>query len=178
MAFLVILVVPLCIGAIVTAFYSTMWSWILIATSIAILLLSLMVIKMAKWKDIPELSKEANVMFKKYGHFYTMPDAARLHSSSASAVQFVGVIVAIINTFRSFWWGIPAAIVLWFIMALIASAFNPTHYIRGSIEQLAHQEVLEYIQKKMRQKFEERMNNATLTNSPSSTSTDSSSSKQ
>jgi len=178
MAFLVILVVPLCIVAIVAAFFSTMWSWILIATAIAILIFSLMAVKLPKWKDIPELSEEANAMFKKYGHFYTWSFAARLHSSSASAVQFAAIIVAIINAFHSFWWGIPAAIVLWFVMAFVARAFNPTHFIRDPMERLAHQEVLDYIRKKMRQQFEEHMNNATLTNSPSSTSTDSSSSRQ
>jgi MFS family permease len=169
MAFLAILVVPLCIGAIVAAFFSTMWSWILIATAIAILLFLLIAVKLPKWKDIPELSEEANAMFKKYGHFYTWSDAARLCSSSASAVQFAAIIVVIINAFHSFWWGIPVAIVLWFIMAFVARAFNPTHYIRDPMEQLAHQEVLEYMRKKMRQQFEEHMNNASSTRSPSST---------
>lgn len=136
------LALPLCIAAIFFAFYSVMWSWILIAAAIAVLVFALRSVSGVEWNDMPELSPSANEMFKKYGHFYTMQHGASIFSSLTSGVQFSAIIVGVINAYYSFWFGLLLAVFLWPMLNKMAKKFNPTRFITDPFESLDHREVM------------------------------------
>lgn len=143
-----LIAIAVCLVAIVTAFFSVLWSWIVLAVRAAILLISLISLKQKRWKHVPELSEPANAMLQKYGHYYTMPFAGRDFSAAASTLMFAGVAVAVIGAFKGFWWGLAVAAVNWFVMGLVSKAFNPTNFIADPMERLAHEEVISFIMAK------------------------------
>jgi len=88
-----------------------------------------------------------NQMLQKYGHFYTMPFAAREFSGSSSAFQLASFILGAIDGFKGEWWGVGLALVNVGVMAYAARAFNPTVLITDPLERLAHDEVIAFIWK-------------------------------
>lgn len=143
-----LIAIALSLVAIVTAFFSVLWSWVVIAVPIAILLVTLISLKQKRWKHISELSEPANAMLQKYGHYYTMPFAGRDFSAAASTLMFAGVVVAVIGAFKGFWWGFAIAVVNWLVMGLVSKAFNPSNFIADPMERLAHEEIISFIMAK------------------------------
>lgn len=131
--------------AIVTAFFSVLWTWVVLAVPIALLLITFMGLKQKRWKHIPELSEPANAMLQKFGHYYTMPFAGRDFSASCSTLMFAGVVIAVIGAFKGFWWGLAIAVANWVVMGFLSRAFNPTNFIADPLERLAHEEVISFI---------------------------------
>jgi hypothetical protein len=131
--------------AIVTAFFSVLWAWVVLAVPIAFLLITFMGLKQKRWKHIPELSEPANAMLQKFGHYYTMPFAGRDFSASCSTLMVTGVVIAVIGAFKGFWWGLAIAVANWIVMGFLSRAFNPTNFIADPLERLAHEEVISFI---------------------------------
>jgi hypothetical protein len=131
--------------SITISFWSLFWSWLIFGTAESIIISIFFGVKSKKWKYIPELSDEANVLFQKYGHFYTMPFAARDFSSSASGYELMSIVLAVICGFKGAWWCIAVAIANIAIMGFIARNFNPTPFITDPLERIAHAEVIDYM---------------------------------
>ncbi|MBW1976170.1 MAG: hypothetical protein JRI45_11535 [Deltaproteobacteria bacterium] len=148
-----ILVILVCLVAIIVEFFSVLWGWIILALSAAFLLITLLGVKQKKWQYIPELSEAANQMLQKFGHYYAMPFAGRDFSASASTIMFAGAAIAIIGLFKGFWWGIGIGIINWFLMGLVARAFNPTNFLVDPLEQMAHEEIIKWITEKQKSKM-------------------------
>ena len=140
-----LIAIALSLVAIVTAFFSALWAWVVLAVPIALLLVTFMGLKQKRWKHIPELSEAANAMLQKYGHYYTMPFAGRDFSASSSTLMFAGAAIAVIGAFKGFWWGLVVALANWLVMGLLSKAFNPTSFIADPLERLAHEEVISFI---------------------------------
>lgn len=140
-----LIAIVLSLAAIVTAFSSFLWAWVVLAVPITLLLVTFVGLKQKRWKHIPELSEPANAMLQKYGHYYTMPFAGRDFSASSSTLMFAGVVVAAIGAFKGFWWGLAIAAVNWIVMGFLSKAFNPTNFIADPIERIAHEEVISFI---------------------------------
>jgi hypothetical protein len=143
-----VIAILLSLAAIVAELFSVLWGWIILALPSAFLITALLGAKRKKLARIPELSELANDMLQKYGHFYTMPFAARDFSSAASTLMFAGAVVAIVGAFKGFWWGIGIGIVYWFVMGLVARLFNPTNYLVDPAEMVVHEEIVSWISKR------------------------------
>lgn len=131
--------------AIVTAFFSVLWAWVVLAVPIALLLMTFMGLKQKRWKHIPELSEPANAMLQKFGHYYTMPFAGRDFCASCSTLMFASIVIAVIGAFKGFLWGLAIAVANWVVMGFLSRAFNPTNFIADPLERLAHDEVISFI---------------------------------
>jgi hypothetical protein len=137
--------IVLSLVAIATAFFSVLWAWVVLAVPIALLLITFVGLKQKRWKHIPELSEPANTLFQKFGHYYTMPFAARDFSASSSTLIFAGVLIAVIGAIKNFWWGAAIAVANWIVMGALSRAFNPENFIANPIERLAHEEIISFI---------------------------------
>jgi hypothetical protein len=140
-----LLIILFCVVAVITEFFSVLWGWIILGFPAALVLVTLFSVKLKKWRYIPELSNAANQMLQKFGHYYAMPYAGRDFSASASTIQFAGAVIAIVGIFKGFWWGIGIGIINWFLMAMVARAFNPSNFLADPFEKMAHEEILSYI---------------------------------
>jgi hypothetical protein len=138
----------LAIIAVILNFISISWGWLFFTGCAVCLFLYLKALQAKKWKRIPELSNEANKMFSKYGHFYIYQHGARDFSVACTVIQLSATIIAISNIFQKFWWGILFGIIAWVVMSFIAKGFNPTNFLTPD-EEDAHQEVIQYIQKRI-----------------------------
>jgi len=126
-----------------------MWSWIILAIPFVYLIYQAFLVKFIyKWRYIPELSAEANRLFQKYGHFYTMPGAGRDFSSASSTAGITAVIIVIIGLFFQFWLGILLGIMSWVISGYLGRFYNPSMFLEtlNYNEQQAHEEIISYIQ--------------------------------
>lgn len=156
-----ILFIIAALAAIVVSFWSPTWGWGIALAAEAIILVTLFSVKQHRWKHIPELSAIGNEMLQKYGHFYTMPFAARDFSSSASAFQLASFLLGAIDGFKGAWWGVVLAVVNLGVMAYAARAFNPTVFITNPLERMAHDEVIAFVvedQRRMRKQRRQAAN--------------------
>jgi hypothetical protein len=145
-----LLVIIVCLVAIITEILSVLWGWIILIFPTIYIIITLFLVKQAKWKYIPELSESANDMFQKFGHYYTMPFASRDYSASASILSFAAIIIAVIGAIKGFIWGIGIGVLYFIIMGFIARAFNPTCFLVGRVDHMAHEEIIEYVKEKQR----------------------------
>lgn len=143
-----LIAIVLSLVAIVTAFFSSPWAWVVLAVPLALLLITFMGVKQKRWKHIPELSEPANAMLQKYGHYYTMPFAGRAFSASSSTLMLAGAVVAVIGVFKGFWWGLAIALANWLVMGFLSKAFNPSNFIADPLERMAHEEVISFFMAK------------------------------
>ncbi len=134
--------------AVTLNFISVSWGWLFFAVCAVSLILYLKALQTKKWKPIPELSDRGNEMFSKYGHFYIYQHGARDLSVACTVIQLSSTIISIANVFQKFWWGILFGVVAWIVMSFTAKGFNPTNFLTPD-EEDAHQEVVQYIQKRM-----------------------------
>ncbi|SRR5258706_11703826 len=139
------LVTIFCLVAFVAAFFFPFWAWVPIGLADGYLLYVLGGAKRMKWKYIPELSRAANEMLQRYGHFYTMPFAGTDFSSSASGLQIAGIAVDVVCAFKGFWWGLGLAVLNYLVMGPVSVSFNPTHFLKDPSKKNAHDEVIAHI---------------------------------
>jgi hypothetical protein len=147
------LVVVICLAAVITAFFSVLWGWLILGLPSVFLLITLFAVKQKKWQHIPELSETANQMLQKFGHYYAMPFAGRDFSASASTLMFAGAAVAIIGAFKGFWWGIGIGVANWFLMGFVSRTFNPSNFLVDPLEQMGHEEIISYITERQKSKM-------------------------
>jgi len=137
--------------AIVSAFYYPVVSWILLALPGAYLRAVYWFLKRKTLKAaISELSPQANELLVKFPHFYSNPSANRPIGGAAGALALAGVIVAIVDCFRDFWWGLMIGLVYLGVMANLARAFEPSRFLRDEAEKRAHIEIVDYFTSKGR----------------------------
>lgn len=141
----------LAVIAVTLNFIAIKWGWLCFGICALCLIIYLKAIQTQKWKRIPELSHEANAMFSKYGHFYIYQHGSRDLSVACTVIQLSATVIAISNIFQKFWWGILFGVVAWIVMSFTAKGFNPTNFLTPD-EEAAHQEVVQYIQKRMMSK--------------------------
>ena len=134
--------------SMVWAFFSPIWGWTPLVLNTCIVLFFLLASKKMKWKHVDELSPMANALIQQFGHFYASPHAGRGLSASSSTIQFGAAVVGIVDAFHGFWWGLAIGTVFWFGMSAAAVAFNPTVFLRDPIQQAAHREVIDWIDKR------------------------------
>ncbi len=142
------IVILICLAAIGTELYSVLWGWVILAVPAVFLIVTLSVVKLKKWQHIPELSKTANQLLQKFGHYYVMPVAGQDVSASASTLMLASAAIAIISAVRGFWWGIGLGAINFIVMGLISRAFNPSRFLADPRGQKAHEEIIEWITKK------------------------------
>jgi hypothetical protein len=145
-----LIVILFCLASIAVCFFSRIWSWIILAVPFVYLLGQALLVKfLYRWKEIPELSAEANELFKKYGHYYTMPFAGRDFSSASSAVGLTGMIISIIGVFFGFWWGLIGLISI-YIGNRLGKFYNPSMFLEmlSNTEKRAHEEIIYFLTKK------------------------------
>ena len=141
------------IAAVVASFWSPLWGWGIALAAEAIILVTLFGVKQQRWNHIPELSALGNEMLNKFGHFYTMPFAARDFCNSAAAFNVASIFLGAIDGFKGAWWGVALAVVNLGVMAFTARAFNPTVFITDPRKRMAHDEVIAFVlesQRRMR----------------------------
>jgi hypothetical protein len=140
------------LGSIVWSFFRPVWAWAPLCLLALFFLSVLLSLRLKKWHYVPELSTGANEMLQKFGHYYSMPFAGRDFSSACSVVQFAAVAVAAVGAFKGLWWGIPLALLFWFVLGAAAMSYNPTNFIQNQPTLLAaHEEVIEWLTSKPHQ---------------------------
>ncbi len=130
------------------------WAWIPIILVDLVIYIQLWAAKQKyRFNYIPDLSPEANDLLQRYGHYFAMPFASKDFSASAATSQFAGIIIAVIGLFRSFWWAIGLAAANWFVMGFVAVSLSPVSLLAKSPAlQIAHDEIVEYINSQRNQK--------------------------
>lgn len=140
----------LCLAAIIVAFWSPVISWCILALPLAwfyfTLYATLYAVKPKGLSYVPELSAKANEMLSKFGHYYGRPFGARDISASASAITLSAIPIVVIGCFKGFWWGIAVGVVVYGLAGFIARQFNPANFLVDTSEQLAHEEIVGWIQ--------------------------------
>ena len=134
------------IAAIVVAFFSRIWPWIIIALPLAWFSSTALAIKLhPKPRYIDELSRVANELFQRWFLFYSKPFAGTDFSSASSGISVTAIILSIIGCFYGFYIGVIIGIVVYFYSAVIARIFNPTHFLSNEAK-FAHAEVCGYME--------------------------------
>ncbi len=133
------------LGAI---FISKTWSWATLILCAMLLLIPLSGLK-AKKKDLrsKKLSEAANAMLEKYGHYYSMPLAARDFGRAAVALHLCGTIAAIVDLFLGYWTGVAIGIVYFIALGMLARAFDPNNFLYDPGERAIHQEIAAFLEK-------------------------------
>jgi hypothetical protein len=131
----------LCISAVVVAFFSRAIAWGILLLPIAHLLVTAFANGSAKLGQIPELSGNANVMLRRWHHYYLHP----CFCTAARAVGFSAPAVAVIGCFYGFYLGLPLGVAICLLTLYAAPVFNPTHALRNPIDRQAHKEVIAFI---------------------------------
>ena len=67
-------------------------------------------------------------------------------------LMFSGAAIGIISAFKGFWWGIGIGILNWFLMGFVSRAFNPTNFLVDPLEQMGHEEIIEWITERQKSK--------------------------
>lgn len=126
------------------------WSWIpILLTDLFIILQFISVRKAYKVDAVPTLSEDANALWIKYRHYFSMPLASKDFSASAATMQFAGVAVAILCAIKGFYWAIGLAVANWFLMGTIAVGFSPVALlVKLPSLRDAHDEVVRFVHTK------------------------------
>ena len=142
------------ISLVISFFAHPAWAWIPIILADVVICIQTWAAKQRyKSEFVPELSIEANDLLQRYGHYFAMPFASKDFSASAATFQFAGIIIAVVGLFRGFWWAIALAAANWFLMGFIAVSLSPVSLlVESTTLQIAHDEVVEYINSRRRQK--------------------------
>jgi hypothetical protein len=131
----------LCVSAVVVAFFSRAVAWGILLVPIAHLFVTASATRTAKLGHISELSGNANVMLRKWHHYYLHP----CFCTAARAVGFSAPAVAIIGCFYGFSLGLPLGVGICLLTLYLAPVFNPTFALRNSIDRQAHEEIIAFI---------------------------------
>lgn len=148
MCFIQLLVTLLCLVAAIVSFYSPILGWLVLGIPICFLSITAIAVTRSQWTVIPELSDDANRMFKKFGHYYTRQHSGGDYSAACSAVNLASIIIVLIDVFSRFWWGIPLGIAVYLLFGYLSRIFNPTHYLVDEVEKCAHEEIVQWLAEK------------------------------
>lgn len=148
MCFIQLLVTLMCLVAAIVSFYSPILGWLVLGIPICFLSITAIAVTRSQWTDIPELSDDANRMFKKFGHYYTRPLSGGDYSAACSAVNLAAIIIVVIDVFFGFWWGILLGIGVYLLFGYLGRVFNPTHYLVDDVEKFAHDEIVNWLAEK------------------------------
>lgn len=145
--FQIISTIVMIVAIILTFFVRPILSWVPVAIlDIFIIVQFLLVRQRFRFDHVSTLSPEANHLLRKFGHYFAMPFGSKDFSGSAATSQFGGIIIAIICSFKGFWWAIAFAIGNWIVMGFVASSLSPASLLAKRTDlQVAHDEVVEFI---------------------------------
>ena len=143
-----IIVLFLAVVAFVVSFFSLLGGWLILGLPAAYFCLTLGLIRLKRYQIFPELSDRANQLLRRYGHFYLYPFASRDFSSSASTLSFAAIPVCVVGLFKGFWIGIAITIGYYFLLAFVASRYNPMPFFTSLDDKLAHEELVGFIQER------------------------------
>lgn len=125
--------------------------WAVYFVPLVLLWLWIAAIKRERYEEVPGLSERANAMIQKFGHYYRWPVASRIFSAFTSGLTLAAIVLAIINLFQEFWWGIGLGIIGYVLSSRVAWMFNPTQFISNAarkgimdaqLDLAAHEEVI------------------------------------
>jgi hypothetical protein len=134
-----------CIGSIITGFYSLKWAWIILCIPFLWLAQALWGMKLRKYKAIPELSEGANELFLKYGYYYQFPIFCQECSSSFGGIAITAIALSVIGLFHGLWWFIPVIVIAHVAGIILSKAFSPKNFLIGSDQKESHNEIVNYV---------------------------------
>jgi len=105
-----------------------------------------------------ELSPKAKELLNKFGHYYQRPFAGSDFSSASSGVGLASLVVAAVNAYKGFWWGVVIGVVFYMAASLLARQFNPENFLVDKEEERAHEEILLYIKSKSSKRDNDKNN--------------------
>ncbi|MBI4970834.1 MAG: hypothetical protein HZC17_03230 [Candidatus Omnitrophica bacterium] len=143
--------------SVVTACYtSALIGWVILGVAATSLLVTYFIFRIRRWKNIPELSPEANKRLRKYGHLYNIPSEDDDISDTTDIIAWAGVILAVIGCFKAFWWGIAVGVANYAIMEYLSGSFSWSKHILEYRDLTAHEEILNYLERKREEEQEKR----------------------
>ena len=122
-----------------------LWGWLLLLPPSLFVLLMLVSTAIGKPDHVPELSDEANRLFRTNYPHYRFRHASVIFAHTAILCWMTSFVLAAFGCFRGFWWGIPIAIATVFVMGTVANIFNPNYRLTTPGEKLAHQELIDFL---------------------------------
>ncbi len=133
-----------CVGgaSVLVAWYSPFWGWVAIGLPSFVLLVILWLKKRTRYRPLCELSPQATLMVRKFGHAYVSPEVARDLSLAASTLMCAGLLIGLVGFFHAFWRGIFLALANGMFMGWAARSFDPQHFLVNDRERAAHAEIL------------------------------------
>ncbi len=133
------------IGAI---FFSKLWSWATLILCALLLLMPLSGLK-ARKADLrsKKLSEAANAMLERYGHYYSMPHAAKDFGRAATVLHLCGTIATVIDIFLGYWTGVGIGVIYFVALGMLARAFDPNNFAYDQEERAIHKEISDFLEK-------------------------------
>lgn len=134
--------------ALGAAFFSKVWSWATLILFAMLLFIPLSGLKSRK-KDLrsKKLSAAANAVLERYGHYYSMPHAAKDFGRAAVALHLFGTITAVVNLFQGYWSGVAIGVVYFVALGMLARAFDPNNFLYDQAEKAIHEEIAAFLEK-------------------------------
>jgi hypothetical protein len=137
---------------IVLTFWYDYLAWIYILTAGLFIYVSIFFMKVENrnlhFKEPCELSREAQILMKKFWHFYNMPFGSLDYSRTCSTFQFVAIIVSGVNAYHDIYWPIGLAIISWFSFSYAAYFYNPSIVISNTEQRYVHDEIVLFLEEK------------------------------
>ena len=136
------------LAALIAAFFEKTWSWATLILCALLLLIPLSGLK-AKKKDLrsKKLSEAANIMLEKYGHYYSMPHAAKDFGRAAVVLHLSGTVTAIVNLFQGYLIGAAIGLIYFVLLGMLAREFDPHNFLYDPAERSIHEEIMEFLEK-------------------------------
>lgn len=127
--------------------FSREWSWATLVLAAMLLLIPLSGLK-ARKKDLrsKKLSEAANVMIDKYGHYYSMPLAAKDFGRAAVVLHLCGTIAAIVDLVLGYWTGVMIGVAYFVVLGMLSRAFDPNNFLYDPAEKTVHEEIRAYLE--------------------------------
>ncbi len=134
--------------ALGAAFFAKVWSWATLILCAMLLLIPLSGLK-AKKKDLrsKKLSEAANAMLERYGHYYSMPHAAKDFGRAAVVLHVFGTITAIVNLFQGYWTGVAIGVSYFIALGMLARQFDPNNFLYDQGEKVIHEEIKAFLER-------------------------------
>lgn len=134
--------------ALGAAFFAKTWSWATLVLCALLLLIPLSGLK-ARKKDLrsKKLSDAANAMLERYGHYYSMPHAAKDFGRATVVLHLSGTLVAIVNLFQGYWTGAAIGAAYFVALGMLARQFDPNNFLYDQGEKALHEEITAFLEK-------------------------------
>lgn len=137
--------VPLCIYAIIAAFFSWSLAWGLLLLPVAYVLFTASAARASKLEHIAELSEIANAMLRRWHHYYLHPTLC----ATCRAVGLAAPVVGIIGCFYGSCLGLGLGVGICLVTFKIVPVFNAHDLLCNPIYRQAHEEVTAFISQKL-----------------------------